>query len=237
MPNEMVEYLDNEGINLFSIIDLAGLTADLKAKLAAGCPQLDSYSQLLLFGHGGTRFWQRLSELEIESSNPVDERSVHVIAAWLGKFAKGSDHKILYPGISTVPLQDLGRLSGWHHDSPLGLGIHPTYGLWFAYRGVVLLDTAFSPTIALTDPSPCRSCEASPCITACPTEALSHDRFDVNKCVAYRLEDESNCASKCIARLACPLDEYRYTEQQMTYHYSHSLATIKRFRRSKSAAP
>lgn len=119
MANEMIKYLESEGINLFAVINLAGLPAELRAKVAARCQELDSYSQLLLFGHGGKRFWQRLTESKMDSGNRVDDRSVQVISACLGKFARGSDYKILYPGGSTLPLQDLGRLSGWHHDSPL----------------------------------------------------------------------------------------------------------------------
>jgi|TARA_Y100000310_G_C20673939_1_gene811786 ferredoxin-like protein FixX len=233
MSNDMTTYLEGEGINLFAVIDLAGLPTDVRAKVAACTQDLDAYSQLLLYGHAGRRFWERLTESEKDSSNRFDEKSVRLISAGLERFAKGSPYKILYPGIARVPLQDLGRLSGWHHDSPLGLGIHPTFGLWFAYRGVVLSETTFNPTIPLRDASPCLSCDDDPCISACPAKVLSHDGFDVNKCVSYRLEQASNCASKCIARIACPVTEHRYAEEQMTYHYSHSLATIKHFSKSQ----
>lgn len=226
----MIKYLEDEGLNLFAVIDLVDLTAEVKSKMSECYRELDSYSQLLLCGHGGNRFWQRLTEAKIDGKNPVDDRSVQVITAGLEKYAAGADYKILYPGISSLPLQGLGCLSGWHHHSPLGLGIHPTYGLWFAYRSVVLSNTSFDPTTPLTSPSPCLSCEEKTCVTACPAAALSNDRFDVSKCVSYRLSEQSNCTSKCIARIACPVaPRHRYADEQLNYHYSHSLATIKRF--------
>jgi len=228
----MTMYLQNEGINLIAVMNLTELSEDLRTKLTACFSELDSYSQLLLFGHAGKRFWQRLIESKVTSPNQVDDRSVQVIKTCLANVASASDYKILYPGSSMLPLQDLGRLSGWHHDSPLGLGIHPSYGLWFAYRGVVLSKTTFTPTVSLTNPSPCLSCKDKNCIATCPAKALSPDRFDVKKCVSYRLTEESTCTAKCIARIACPVgSEHRYAEDQLNYHYSHSLATIKRFSR------
>ena len=43
----------------------------------------------------------------------------------------------------TVNLQNLGQLLGWHTSSPLMIGIHPEYGLWSAYRVLMLANTDF----------------------------------------------------------------------------------------------
>ena len=232
----MTEYLEKEGVNLWAVIDLDSLTVDLRNRIASCCREMDSYSQLLLCGHGGKNFWQHLSESDLASPNPIDTRSVQVITACLEECSPGSDYEIIYPGMSplplslSLPLQDLGRLSGWHHDSPLGLGIHPVYGLWFAYRSVVLSNTKFTPTVPLKGPSPCLSCKGKDCLAACPAGALSDTGFDVNKCVSHRLTEQSDCASKCIARNACPVAaEHRYGNDQLNYHYSQSLTSIRRF--------
>jgi len=111
--------------------------------------------------------------------------------------------------------------------------INHRYGLWFAYRAVVALqcDVAFSPAgkkLDATIESPCVSCSGKPCLSACPAAALStHSSPDLGACVDHRLSEQSDCASTCLARLACPLTQWRYADEQIVYFYQRSLASTR----------
>ncbi len=47
--------------------------------------------------------------------------------------------------------------AGAGHVSPLGLNIHPTYGLWHAYRAALLFPVAFDLPDAQAGAHPCES--------------------------------------------------------------------------------
>ena len=140
--------------------------------------------------------------------------------------------RLLYPGPLPLPLQQLGALAGWHHPSPLGLGIHPHYGLWFAYRAALLTDAELALTPRLEAASPCASCADKPCVSACPVGAVSVDAaFDLNACVDWRLRPDSSCRAGCAARQACPAGaQWRYTPEQTGYHAHRSLAALHAWR-------
>jgi epoxyqueuosine reductase len=124
-------------------------------------------------------------------------------------------------------LQQLGELAGWSHPSPLGQGINPTYGVWFAYRAVFLTTAELPLTGGAPRPSPCDACLDKPCLSACPAGAVQPARFDIDGCANYRLQPASPCADRCLARMACPyFPEHRYSLEQIRYHYGRSLETL-----------
>jgi hypothetical protein len=165
-------------------------------------------------------------------ADPIDAHSLRAIGAALAD----RPHRVLYPGVgsSTVPLARLGALAGWHHPSPLGLGIHPEHGLWFAYRALVVLAAPdLEPTPPAPGGPPCESCVDQPCLRACPAGAVDPAGFRVRECVEFRVREASPCQDRCLARLACPVGAAsRYDPDQLAYHYLQSLATIRRYRRS-----
>lgn len=215
--------LDSAGLNLFSVLD-SGATGDVSVP-----PDCQS---VLLIGHSGDALWQQMPASYLSRRDPVDEYTADTVARLLKQHCPGNDWKILFPSQSPANaepnLQNLGRLAGWHNASPLGNGIHPRYGLWFAYRAVVALNENLLSGPKLPGNSPCISCEGTPCIAACPADALSFGaQPDLKSCVEYRSAQDSVCADRCVARLRCPVAaEWRYSDQQIKYFYGRSLPSL-----------
>ncbi len=218
--------LDAAGLNLQAVFDLSALPAELRATLD---PQ-GRHRRLLLIGHGGRRLWERVKVAGLASEHPIDEFTVAAVREWFAAQLPGSGYALLYPGDAPVGLQALGRLAGWHHESPFRVGVNAEWGSWFAYRAVALTDADLPPSAPLAGASPCASCAARPCVTACPAGALAGDDFSLPKCIAYRRQPESRCRITCVARTSCPVrPEHRYDDDQIAHSYSRSLAMIEKF--------
>jgi len=238
--------LNDAGLNCQAVFALAELPQNLQEKLFSACPQAKQYRQLLLFGHGGKRFWQALREhfgikaeaeaadiQALRDADPVDRYSETVVREFLLATQADASFEFVYPGPFILNLQDLGALAGWHHPSPLMVGMNAEYGTWFAYRALVLANTDFSTTNIRDElptedlDSPCQSCSSRACMHACPANAIAQEQFNLSACLSYRQQDNSLCAQNCVARYACPVaSEHRYTEEQMHYHYGQSLRML-----------
>ena len=226
-----VEFLAEHGLNLFATLPCEGLPHEIRqAMLAEGIP-LQDYRSLVLIGHGGRRLWQALTAFGMLTADPVDHFSLVMTRRFIAEFLDAPPVLMLYPGGHTIPLQRLGTLAGWHHPSPLGLGINETYGLWFAYRAAFLTTLPLPSIKNPTTTSPCEMCLNKPCIGACPAQAVQGvDQFKVSACVAFRLQAQSVCQDRCLSRLACPVaSEHRYEPEQLNYHYNHSLSSVRRY--------
>ncbi len=216
--------LDRCGLNRQHIFELAELSAEVSATLGETAP----YRQLILIGHGGKTLWECVKAARIAGANPIDDYSVQALEQCFAKHLPANRYRIIFPGNHPVGLQQLGKLAGWHHAAPFMVGIDPEWGSWYAYRAVVLADTDFRPSRAVDRNSPCTSCQAKPCITACPAGAMDGGSFALEKCIAYRRSDESRCKHTCLARIACPVgSEHRYDDDQMRHAYSISLQMIR----------
>jgi ferredoxin len=120
-----------------------------------------------------------------------------------------------------VPFQRLARRCEAVHPSPIGLLIHPTFGLWHAYRGGLMLAQRIELPPLPRLPSPCESCGPKPCLSACPVRAFKPGSFDLAACIAHVSSAAgSECRSGgCLARRACPVGpEFRYVPDQMQFH-------------------
>jgi len=233
MANSVGEELYERGLNLQAVFQFQQIPDALKKRIIQCEPESADYQHLILLGNGGSQFWEsmhRQRAMSDEDEDPVDNYFIRTIE---NTFDADPTYRIMYPGNHLLPLQELGKLVGWHHDSPLGLGIHPVFGLWFAYRGIIMTNTEFIPAVDDFDApseSPCASCDQKPCITACPAAAVTKSGLKIKLCTGYRLESDSRCQSRCVSRLVCPIGrDYRYLEEQMAYHYGHSLASIKKY--------
>ena len=113
--------------------------------------------------------------------------------------------------------------------SPLGLLIHPEYGLWHGYRGAILFGADALAKSGYTRPSatgmvnhPCDDCVDKPCLSRCPVEAFGPDGLAVSACRDYlaSAKGREGCmVSGCVARDACPAGrDYRYGEEQIRFH-------------------
>jgi hypothetical protein len=111
--------------------------------------------------------------------------------------------------------------------SPLGILIHPDYGLWHAYRGAL----AFADRLALPPrverPRPCDSCAGRPCLFACPVGAFSEQGYDVPACTGHISGPAGvPCmGGGCLARRACPVGPaYGYAAAQARFHMAAFLS-------------
>lgn len=216
-----------QGLNLQAIFDLQDLPKDVVAALDDAVPDLSRFRQLILIGHGGRKLWESLKAAHINSDDPIDTFSVNSVKQYFENHLQHCRYQILYPGISPIPLQRLGELAGWHHPSPLRIGINQKWGTWFAYRVLMLADSRFEKTERMVSPSPCEACPDKLCIANCPASALGENDLELGKCIAYRMKTGSDCYENCLARLSCPEgEEHRYSDEQISYHYSRSMMTI-----------
>ncbi|MCY1495832.1 hypothetical protein D9M68_297430 [compost metagenome] len=106
--------------------------------------------------------------------------------------------------------------------SPLGILIHPRYGLWHGYRGALAFDRPLPETGERAAQHPCDRCAAKPCMSACPANALVEERFDVSLCRGHLRSEaaRAGCLSAgCLSRDACPVgSDYRYRQEQLRFH-------------------
>jgi hypothetical protein len=218
--------LNAAGLNLQAVFDLAALPAEMRAQLDPA----NRYRQLILIGHGGRALWERVEAAGLRSEHPIDDFTTATVEVWFAAQLPGVLHGLVYPGDGPVGLQALGRLAGWHHESPFRVGVNAAWGSWFAYRAVVLADTDLPVTAPMSGASPCVSCPDQPCVTACPAGALDAREFSLQKCIAYRKQPDSRCRITCVARTSCPVrPEHRYDDAQIAHSYSRSMAMIEAF--------
>jgi hypothetical protein len=215
--------LNAAGLNLQAVFDLAALPAEMRALLDPA----NRYRQLILIGHGGRTLWEQVKAAGLASAHPIDEFTTATVEAWFAAQLSEVSHELIYPGDGPVGLQALGRLAGWHHESPFRVGVNAEWGSWFAYRAVALADTDLPVTAPMSGASPCVSCPGLPCVTACPAGALDEREFSLQKCIAYRKQPDSRCRITCVARTSCPVrPEHRYDDAQIAHSYSRSMAMI-----------
>jgi hypothetical protein len=177
----------------------------------------------VLLGFTGSQQWEHFeqaSEAQDGAPHPLDRWSRRVI----GSLAREFDARDLYPsGTPTAPLpfQRLALRCEPVHPSPIGLLIHPRWGLWHAYRGALLLSLAIDLPPSAPAAHPCESCEMRPCLSSCPVGAFRPGTFELGACVEHVLSDAGReCRDRgCLARRACPIGtQYRYREDQARFH-------------------
>ncbi len=195
---------------VFSAIERAGLVPRGAMRLDDGerSGALAGLRTLVLVGMAGRAGWDAFAasgEARDGAEHPLDRWSRRVIDG----LAQNLGAAALYPfgGPPHFPFQRWAQRCEPVHPSPLGLLIHPIYGLWHSYRGALGFAEALDlPAIEAT-PSPCDSCAAKPCLGACPVGAFVVGGYDVPACVG-RLKSAAgaDCMERgCRARRACPV--------------------------------
>jgi len=182
--------------------------------LAAGTPA----RTVALAGNAGPQMWRAFDAARAGHPTSLDEWSVRVLTELAARLGA---HAVFPFERPYLPFQRWAVRAEACHPSPLGLLIHPDYGLWHGYRGALL----FGAVIALPPPdrrpSPCTGCADRPCLTACPAGAFDGAAYDVPAC-ARHLADMAEPACMdigCLARHACPIGRgYRYAPAQARFH-------------------
>lgn len=192
------------------------------APLADGRP----VKSVLLVGSAGPGLWQVFSAQPREGSDPLDAWTEAVLTPIAQRLGGGVAFPFRRP---YLPFQQWAARAEPCHPSPIGMFIHPRYGLWHALRGAFLLaDELPEPECALAS-SPCLTCKDQPCLTSCPVQAFQPQAYDVPRCVArlQSLEGEDCMALGCRARRACPVGrDYRYSPEQANFHMQSFLRIL-----------
>jgi hypothetical protein len=176
---------------------------------------------IVLAGMAGREGWSALAastEASDGLADPLDRWSRRVIEAVAGELGA----KPLFPfgGPPFLPFQQWAQRAEPVHPSPIGILIHPRYGLWHSYRGAL----GFSEKLAIAAPAtvraPCESCTGRWCLSACPVGAFSDAGYDVAACVGHlRSAAGADCMGfGCRARRACPVGaEHAYGPEQANF--------------------
>jgi hypothetical protein len=176
---------------------------------------------VLLVGHGGDSHWAhftRWRQANPRVRDPLDSWSRLVLSDVAGIFGARA---VLASDRPWLPIQTWAMRAEGVRPSPLGILIHPEYGLWHAYRGVLLFDVEI-PIQAVPEPiHPCRLCSGKPCLNACPVMAVSAEAFDDRRCREHVCSAAGHACryQGCGARLACPVGTaYRYPPAMQAFH-------------------
>ena len=236
MTQDVFSELDDVGLQLHAVFELDGLPSDIRTQWQE-FTNGGAFSQLILIGNAGPMLWSAGKAAAMTSSQPIYGFSGEARSSWFSRHFGACTHQIIYPGSSTIGLQRLGSLAGWHNASPFKVGINQEWGTWFAYRVALLANTTLAITNARQSPSPCDQCDEKPCIAACPAQAMSSGEFKLDSCIDYRTQAGSRCGESCISRLNCPVGSiHRYDPEQIAHGYSQSLSMILHHRSKSDAA-
>lgn len=176
-------------------------------------------STIYLLGPKEPGFWQvftESAEYQDGSPDPLDRWSKRVI----GELAERWGGAAIFPsdGPPYPPFQAWARASGRAWDSPVGMLVHDTAGLWISYRGAVRVPRLLP--LPQTGNTPCIGCDA-PCLGTCPVSALGPSGYDVPKCKEHLIGDDvANCmAQGCAVRRSCPAGQsYGRLPIQSAFH-------------------
>lgn len=182
-------------------------------------PDARAVGTLALAGNAGPALWRAFRRAAPDGPNPLDRWC----ARELGAIARRLDAALFLPqdGPPFLPFQRWARRAEAVHPSPLGLLIHPEYGLWHGYRGAFAFAEALALPAQHIRPSPCESCVAKPCLSACPVAAFGAQGYNVKACVSHAAAPEGwDCLDRgCRARHACPVGRtYAYAPDQARHH-------------------
>jgi hypothetical protein len=177
---------------------------------------------VLLVGQAGAAPWPHFLRWKESQSrtiaDPLDTWSREVIGAVANDFGARAVSPSDRP---YLPFQQWAMRAEGLRPSPLGILMHPQYGLWHAYRGALL----FEYEIALPEPRNvihlCDTCLEKPCLKTCPVDAYSANGFAHETCLAFvRGQNDAPCRTGgCLDRNACPYGVgYRYPPQVQAFH-------------------
>lgn len=176
---------------------------------------------IILVGNAGGVFWPIFDRWREDQpaklENPLDIWSRKVIS----EAVEGMEASFISPSERPyMPFQQWAMRAEGLRPSPLGILMHPEWGLWHAYRGALLFDQPLGLACQAAGEHLCDSCIGKPCLKACPVDAYSATRFDYQHCLAHvRGRHGEPCRSSgCLDRNVCPFAaEYRYPADMQAF--------------------
>lgn len=194
---------------------------------------------ILLFGQAGSAVWRHFAQSPENTDGAPD--AMDRWSARVGHLlAEKSGGTVLFPfeGPPWYPFLQWAQRAESIPPSPLGILMHPQYGLWHAYRFAIVLTVPVEGFDELEQPPEegtqsvhaCDHCAAQPCLASCPVGAFTEGQYDVVSCAAYlRSNEESDCHQLgCLARAACPEGQaHVYELAHRRFHLQQFHASLK----------
>lgn len=176
---------------------------------------------VVVIGHAGTDLWQRFraERHRFPGPDPLDRWTRAALAPIAAAY--GATLVLPNDGSPFQPFQRWAMRAELVHPSPLGLLVHPRHGLWHALRAALLFPERRAVPPRTEAPSPCASCAAKPCLTACPVGAFDGTTYNVAACAAHVRSDAGTACREhgCRARHACPVAPDRaWSGDQQEFH-------------------
>jgi hypothetical protein len=212
-------------------LELRGWFALEAGDIPAGAQGVAPGMTAVLIGNHGPAMWDAFAgspELGDGEPHPMDRWTRRTVHEAVGRVEIPA--VALFPfGAELWPFQRFAKRAMGLSPSPLGLLIHPRYGLWHALRAAIVFPQ-MQPFPAQVHKviHPCDTCIEKPCLNACPVGAFSSFGFDVAACRGWLEGGRSShidssgpdCMGKgCAARNACPVaQQWRYSEAQLRFH-------------------
>lgn len=192
--------------------------------IPAGSKAVTAGSAALLIGNHGPAMWdafRQSPEYRDGVAHPMDRWTRRIVEGALPQL--GVRATALFPfGGEIWPFQRFARRAMGLQSSPLGLLIHPQYGLWHALRAAIVFPEMESVTPVRAGQHPCDDCADKPCLDTCPVGAFSAHGFAVAACRTWLAGSPAtpDCMGEgCAARSACPVGtQWRYNEDQLRFH-------------------
>ncbi|MCW9040834.1 MAG: ferredoxin [Rhodospirillales bacterium] len=216
--------MDMESIS--EALDACGLTfmGAFHPEPDDGVPGGGKDGTLVLAGNTGPAMWSEFAPTlpawqALGESDPLDAWTRQVLVALSAEM----DARAFFPfdGPPYLPFQRWAMRAGPTAPSPLGILIHPDYGLWHGLRGALLIDRHLPLPEADSSDIPCASCTDRRCLSTCHVNAFKEGKYDVPICIGLLNREEGGpcMAAGCLARHACPVGRnYAYGSEQAAWH-------------------
>jgi hypothetical protein len=192
--------------------------------LPLGWFELDGRPALLI-GNVGSSLWPAFSlseQIGDGQTDPLNRWTEVTISQLVDELPGDVVLETRYPfGDPNWPFQDYARRALGVHQSPIGLMIHPAYGLWTAFRAVLVFAERFEIPDSAPKSRPCDTCQDKPCLTTCPIGAFTVEAYDYLSCKSHVASSAGKPCFEggCLARQACPVGQgYIYESSHQNFH-------------------
>lgn len=189
----------------------------------------------VLIGNAGGDLWRAFAAARAEDPDAFDPR--HPLDRWMEPRIEataaefGAEAVFPNDGPPFVPILDWAQRAEPVYRSPIGIMIHPEFGLWHLYRGVLLFAERLDVPPRADRPSPCDTCAKRPCLNVCPVDAFEPGRFAAGRCAEHvDGADGAPCRDRgCMARRACPVGaDLRYPPDAQAFHTAAMVRAVRR---------
>jgi hypothetical protein len=186
---------------------------------------------VVLVGNAGKEMWTafRRDVPVLAGKDPLDTW----VDAHLERVAAAVGAEIVFATRKPwPPIQRWAMKADGVHRSPIGILIHPEFGLWHVYRGALLFARKLAVPARHTSDSPCDSCAKKPCLRACPADAFKPDSFDMHACVDHveSAKGKACATGGCLARRACPVGRaHAHVPEEGAFHMAAVVRAVRRW--------